>query len=123
MSARTLREASIIGVLLVVACTSATAAESARQEFTVALQATRSLEHGAELFQKCAACHGASGNGSDDGNIPRIAGQHFRVLVRQLVDYRHETRWDIRMEHFAGRNLLPDAQSIADVAGYVSLLS
>jgi cytochrome c553 len=113
----------ILGALLAIASAGAAAAESARHEFTQALQATRSLVHGEELFQKCAVCHGPSGNGADDGSIPRIAGQHFRVLVRQLVDYRHETRWDIRMEHFAGRSLLADPQSIADVAGYISLLS
>jgi len=123
MSARTLPAAFIIGLLLAIVATTGTAAESARREFSDALRATRSMEHGAELFKKCAVCHGVSGNGSDDGNIPRIAGQHFRVLVRQLVDYRHETRWDIRMEHFAGRDLLADAQSIADVAGYIALLS
>jgi cytochrome c553 len=101
----------------------ARAAETSRKEFSEALRAKPSLEQGAELFRPCVACHGREGNGSDDGSIPRIAGQHFRVLVRQLVDYRHETRWDIRMEHFAGRRLLADAQSIADVATYVSLLS
>ena len=99
------------------------AVESARQEFTEAVGARPNLEHGAEIFRKCAACHGTSGNGSDDGNIPRLAGQHFRVLVRQLVDYRYEKRWDIRMEHFAGRQLLVDSQSIADVAAYVSQIS
>lgn len=99
------------------------AAPSARSEFEKALQVKRDLAHGGELFQKCAACHGPTGNGADDGSIPRIAGQHFRVLVRQLVDYRHDLRWDVRMEHYAGRGLLKDAQSIADVAAYVSMLA
>jgi cytochrome c553 len=81
------------------------------------------VQHGAELFKACAACHGPTGNGADDGSIPRIAGQHFRVLVRQLVDYRYEKRWDIRMEHYAGRRLLNDPQSIADVAAYVAQLA
>jgi cytochrome c553 len=39
------------------------------------------------------------------------------------VDYRHELRWDIRMEHYAGRSLLKDSQSIADVAAYVAMLA
>lgn len=99
------------------------AAPSARSEFEKALQVKPDLAHGGELFQKCAACHGPTGNGADDGSIPRIAGQHFRVLVRQLVDYRHDLRWDVRMEHYAGRGLLKDAQSIADVAAYVSMLA
>jgi cytochrome c553 len=99
------------------------AAETARTEFSQAVRARPNLEHGAQLFRDCAVCHGTSGNGADNGSVPRIAGQHFPVLVRQLVDYRHETRWDIRMEHYAGRRLLSDAQAIADVAGYAAQLS
>lgn len=100
----------------------ALAAETARQEISAAERASPNLERGAELFRDCAACHGSRGEGSDDGGVPRIAGQHFRVLVKQLVDYRHEKRWDIRMEHYAGGRLLSDAQSIADVAAYVAEL-
>jgi len=99
------------------------AAGSAQQEFMAALRVMPNLDHGAELFRQCALCHGPSGNGSENGGVPRIAGQHFNVLVRQVVDYRHDTRWDIRMEHYAGRNVLGDAQAIADVAEYVSRLA
>lgn len=99
------------------------AAMTARSEFENALRAKPDLAHGAELFHACVTCHGPTGNGADDGSIPRIAGQHFTVLVRQLVDYRHDLRWDVRMEHYAGRGLLKDVQSIADVASYVSMLA
>ena len=102
---------------------SAFATGSAQQEFIDVLRKQPDLEHGAQLFQQCAQCHGTSGNGSETGDIPRIAGQHFNVLVRQIVDYRHDTRWDIRMEHYAGRNVLGDAQAIADVAEYVNRLA
>jgi cytochrome c553 len=95
-------------------------AANASAEFTQALRSAPNLERGAELFRDCAACHGAMGGGSESGDVPRIAGQHFNVLVRQLVDYRHETRWDIRMEHYAGRRLLDTPQAIADVAAYAS---
>lgn len=100
----------------------ACASPAATREFRHALKAQPNLDRGAELFRNCASCHGANGMGTVDGNVPRIAGQHFRVLVRQLVDYRHEKRWDIRMEHYAGRHLLTDPQSIADVAAYASEL-
>jgi cytochrome c553 len=99
------------------------AVETARQEFSAAVRARPDMERGAQLFRDCAACHGQDGNGSEDGGVPRIAGQHFRVLVRQLVDYRHETRWDIRMEHYAGKRLITNAQAIADVAAYAAQLS
>lgn len=103
--------------------TTALAANTSRSDFDSALHARPDLEQGAKLFQTCAACHGPTGNGADDGSIPRIAGQHFRVLVRQLVDYRYEMRWDIRMEHYAGRGLLKDSQSIANIAAYVAQLA
>ncbi|HEU4624136.1 MAG TPA: c-type cytochrome [Steroidobacteraceae bacterium] len=109
-------------VALWVGATAAHASPTAKQELQAALAKTPNLDHGAELFQSCAACHGASGGGSAEGDVPRIAGQHSTVIVRQLVDYRHEARWDIRMEHYAGRKLLEDPQSIADVAAYISQL-
>lgn len=98
------------------------AASSSRQEFLDTLHSRPSVARGAEFFDTCAACHGSSGAGTPDGVVPRIAGQHFAVLARQLVDYRHDQRWDPRMEHFADRHHLADAQAIADVAEYVSHL-
>lgn len=119
----TVRSGVMAALLALLLPAVASSASTSHREFDVALNAKPDLVHGAELFQTCAKCHGPSGNGADDGSIPRIAGQHFRVLVRQLVDYRHELRWDIRMEHYAGRSLLKDAQSIADVAAYISQLA
>jgi cytochrome c553 len=124
MSMRVLGKLSIsVALVVLLAPAVVSAASTSQREFEAALKARPDLAHGAELFNACAKCHGPSGNGADDGSIPRIAGQHFRVLVRQLVDYRHELRWDIRMEHFAGRDLLKDARAIADVAAYVSQLA
>ena len=39
---------------------------------------------GARLYAQCAACHGADGAGSSEGSTPRIAGQHYSVLLKQL---------------------------------------
>lgn len=77
-------------------------------------------DRGRELFAACAACHGGDGAGGDRGSVPAIAGQHYTVLARQLVDYRRGRRWDIRMESQADSHRLADAQAISDVAGYVS---
>lgn len=117
-----------LGALLVGVITAATpllslGEETARKELAAIARARPNLERGARLFRDCAVCHGTAGNGADDGSVPRIGGQHFRVLVKQLVSYRHETRWDVRMEHYAGRSLLTNAQDIADVAAYASSLS
>jgi cytochrome c553 len=81
------------------------------------------LRHGAELFDTCAACHGADGRGTDDGEIPAIAGQHGSVLLKQLTDFRHDQRWNERMRNFTDRHHLADAQDLTDVAAYVAQLS
>jgi cytochrome c553 len=93
-----------------------------QQDFFDALRSRPDQAHGQQLFARCASCHGMDGGGSADGLVPAIAGQHRRVLIRQLVDYRHSERWDLRMESVARSHLLPDAQAIADVAAYVSEL-
>jgi cytochrome c553 len=97
----------------------ADAASPARAEYQAALRAKPDTEHGAALFTQCVSCHGAEGQGFPDGSTPRIAGQHFRVLVKQLVDFRYGKRWDFRMEQRANRHL-GAFQDIADVAAYLS---
>lgn len=100
----------------------ADAASASRQEYQDALHSRPNLDRGAELFRTCLVCHGPTGAGVPDGTVPRIAGQHFSVIVGQLVDYRHDKRWDPRMEHFADSHHLANAQALADVAAYVSQL-
>jgi cytochrome c553 len=99
------------------------AMSSSTQEYLEAVKASPDLERGKHYFSTCANCHGIKGGGSVDGKVPRIGSQHFRVVVRQLVAFRNGGRWDILMENFADRHRLPDAQAIADVAGYVSQLA
>jgi cytochrome c553 len=99
-------------------------AESAAQrDFTRIVALKPDVEHGRDLFAQCAACHGPDGNGATNGSIPRIAGQHYRVLVRQVADFRNGARWDMRMEGVAtSHEIIPELQDIADVASYVSTL-
>lgn len=97
-------------------------ATAARNEFLEAAKLTPNEAHGEELFETCAACHGAAGRGTSDGTVPAISGQHGSVLLKQLVDFRHEQRWDERMEHFTDRHHLETAQDLTDVAAYVSKL-
>jgi cytochrome c553 len=95
---------------------------SAKNELQRVTRAAPDPERGATLFAQCASCHGDDGNGTPDGAFPRIAGQHYSVLLRQIVDFRHGKRWDFRMEEFADRHHLPTSQDIADVAVYVASL-
>ena len=97
-------------------------ASVAQQEYESVLRSRPDLLHGAQLFETCAACHGSNGTGLSDGTVPAIAAQRFRVLARALVDYRHDKRWDERMEHFTDDHHLSGAADVADVAAYISSL-
>jgi cytochrome c553 len=96
------------------------AAETAAQERARANALTPNLMHGAQVFERCAACHASDGGGAADGSVPDIAGQHRTVLVKQLIDYRYARRWDPRMEVIAGKHSLANSQDIADVAAFVA---
>ena len=94
--------------------------EAAVQEFRAAVQLEPNFEHGAELFKACATCHQVDGSGSADGTIPVIAGQHVSVLVKQMVDFRHDRRWHARMREAAKQHELGGAQDILDVASFAA---
>ncbi|MEO8063508.1 MAG: c-type cytochrome [Pseudomonadota bacterium] len=99
------------------------AAKPVRQEFLAVVTSIPDPVRGEELFRHCVSCHSADGGGVVEGSTPRIAGQHFRVLARQLVDFRRGQRHDFRMEVIAGNHeALPELQDIADVASFVSRL-
>ncbi len=100
----------------------ASGASVSQQELQAAMRAKPDIIQGEQLFLACAACHGSDGGGSRDGNVPTIAGQHYSVLVKQLVDFRHGKRWDIRMERYTSGHVLKDANDIAAVASFISLL-
>jgi len=91
-------------------------------EFSEGARLEPNLEHGAELYRTCAACHGPDGRGTEDGEIPAIAGQHGSVLLKQLTDFRHDQRWNVRMRHFTDHHHLAGAQDLTDVAAYVAYL-
>jgi cytochrome c553 len=101
----------------------AAAAPGARQDLAGVLAIKPDAERGAGLFETCAACHGSDGVGAPEGTVPRIAGQHYRVLAEQIVDFRHGKRWDFRMEGVASSHqAIPALRDIADVAWYTSRL-
>lgn len=97
-------------------------ASIAQQEYDSVLRSKADLVHGEKLFETCAACHGTDGAGLRDGTVPAIAAQRFRVIASELVDFRHDKRWDQRMQHFTDQHNLSGAQDIADVASYISRL-
>lgn len=44
------------------------------------------------FFRKCAECHGADGGGDAERHYPRIQGQHFEYLFRQIKWIREGKR-------------------------------
>lgn len=88
-----------------------------------ALRAMPDPANGKRLFVTCAQCHGAHRSGVAGSWVPEIAGQYRDVLEKELIDYRHGLRWDLRMEVIAGRHVLASVQDIVDVAAYIATLT
>ena len=78
------------------------------------------IEAGKAKSQPCQACHGADGNGTGDGQYPRLAGQYASYLTRALHDYKAGMRNNPIMAGFAGP--LSD-QDIEDLAEYFAAQS
>jgi cytochrome c553 len=94
----------------------------AKEELQAVLNSTPDASHGAQLFAICGECHGSRGAGNASGWPPQIAGQHRRVIAKELVDYRAGLRWYDPMERVAGRHVLGSTADVADVAAYVASL-
>ena len=109
-----------IGLAMAALATLASAVQE--NELREALKLKPDHEHGRKLFEPCAACHQADGSGVADGDIPNIAGQHYEVILKELVDFRDTERIDARMQAFTARHHLEGPQDLADVAAYISHL-
>ena len=59
------------------------------------------VEAGKAKSVVCQACHGQDGNGTGDGQYPRIAGQYADYLAKALHDYKSGARANAIMKGFA----------------------
>jgi cytochrome c553 len=98
------------------------AAAGPEAELRAVLEKIPNPQQGIRLFQICAECHGPHGAGNASGWPPEIAGQHPRVIAKELTDFRAGLRWYDPMERIAGRHVLHTTQDIADVTSYVGSL-
>jgi len=114
--------ALLLSAIPVVSAAPASAEAQAKEELRAVLEATPDGTRGAHLFATCTECHGPHGEGNASGWPPEIAGQHRRVIAKELVDYRAGLRWYDPMERIAGRHVLGSLQELADVAAYVASL-
>lgn len=69
----------------------------------------------------CSRCHGLAGEGSDARLIPRIAGQDFAYLLRQMHDVVDGRRPTMRAQHYGSLEPL-DVQQLVRLAGYLAHL-
>jgi len=91
-------------------------------EQDAALTLTPDLENGLDVYEVCSACHLPEGWGTKEGTFPQLAGQHRKVLVKQLADIRALNRDNPTMYPFALPESIGDEQAIADVTAYIQKL-
>ncbi len=91
-------------------------------EYEKALTLTPDAANGLKLYRECAACHLPEGWGSITGSVAQIAGQHRKVIIKQLADFRAGNRESVLMAPYASVEYIGGTQSLADVAEYVSTL-
>lgn len=80
------------------------------------------LKAGAELYQPCASCHGAEGEGNVVLLAPRIKGMDARYLARQLRNYRDGARGTKPMDT-AGQTMRAALPASLDDAGIEKISS
>ncbi|OAN47901.1 c-type cytochrome [Magnetospirillum moscoviense] len=87
-----------------------------------ALHLKPDLANGRDVYEVCAACHLPEGWGQTDGTFPQLAGQHNKVIIKQLADIRALNRDNPTMYPFALPDQIGGPQAIADVAAYIGKL-
>ena len=82
-------------------------------------QAEVDMEYAAEINETCAGCHGEHGEGSLDGEYPRLAGLNAEYLANQLRLFKSRDRLNIPMVPFTNERELPEEDVIA-ISHYLS---
>ena len=113
---------SSVEVIKVSAPTQESLQAKANQEYEKALTLTPDVANGLSIYRECAACHKPEGWGSTTGSVPQIAGQHRKVVIKQLADFRAGNRNSALMIPYATVESIGGAQALADVAEYISTL-
>jgi len=94
----------------------------AGREVERALTLTPDVANGLKIYRTCAECHMPEGWGLSSGLVPQIAGQHRKVVIKQLADIRAGNRDNVLMAPYSSVESIGGAQAVADVAGYVDTL-
>jgi cytochrome c553 len=116
--------ALLCGLLLVSGCGKSDLApgEVAQREVDEALSLPPNVANGLGIYRGCAECHQPEGWGLADGSVPQLAGQHRRVVIKQLADLRAGNRDNPKMAPFHSTEKIGGAQAVSDVSGYIDTL-
>ncbi|MEN8206330.1 MAG: c-type cytochrome [Pseudomonadota bacterium] len=77
------------------------------------------LELGEEINETCAGCHGEYGQGSIDGEYPRLAGLTAGYIARQLRNFKQRKRINIPMLPYTNERELPE-EDLVSIAAYLA---
>jgi cytochrome c553 len=94
----------------------------AAREVEQALTLTPHTENGLTIYRECAGCHMPEGWGLSGGSTPQIAGQHRKVVIKQLADIRAGNRDNVLMVPYCSAESIGGTQAVADVAAYIDTL-
>jgi len=104
----TLQDATVFFLLGLICCAGARAEAPAAD-----------LELGEEINETCAGCHGEYGQGSIDGEYPRLAGLTADYLARQLRNFKQRKRLNIPMLPYTNDRELPE-EDLVSIAAYLA---
>jgi len=77
------------------------------------------LELGEEINETCAGCHGEYGQGSIDGEYPRLAGLAAEYIASQLRNFKQRKRINIPMLPYTNERELPE-EDLVSIAAYLA---
>ncbi len=90
-------------------------------ELTVLLSMPGDPQRGQESYRLCRGCHKADGSGKAEAEYPQLAGQHARVLLKQMADVRAGRRDSPKMNPFIEHGEV-SSQELADIAAFLENL-
>lgn len=77
------------------------------------------MDYAEEIYETCAGCHGEFGEGTIDGEYPRLAGLDAAYLAKQLRNFKTRERLNIPMFPYATERELPE-EDVVLIANFLS---
>ena len=77
------------------------------------------IDYAEEINGTCAGCHGEFGEGTSDGEYPRLAGLDATYLAQQLRNFKTRDRLNIPMTPYTTERELPE-EDVMLIAAYLS---